>query len=294
MKLYALMIVIFFQIGLFLPICQAESSFVHSKISKEKFDFIIDKVKKIYTPIIERLGYKFMIEGDWLSTRTNAYSNQKYDTKYIRLFGGYARKLGPGVFLQVVCHEVGHHLGGFPYKSFIGGASIINVSWSPTEGQADYFASLYCVRKVLADDTNRVIDVGGLELLPEKVKKDCKQQFKKPLDFEICLKNIKISLDAHKFRLHHSGENDSQTNGVGSTLKFSNEVVDVTRQDHASSLCRLTTSYQASLCNFEGLQQNDFISFDNEFAGVCHEKHGDKIGARPKCWFKSEFQPLVF
>ena len=40
----------------------------------------------------------------------------------------------------VICHEVGHHLGGFAFKT-----SILGDNWAATEGQSDYFAAHRCL-----------------------------------------------------------------------------------------------------------------------------------------------------
>ena len=43
-------------------------------------------------------------------------------------------------FAFVVCHEIAHHMGGFPFYSYT------SLGWAAAEGQADYWAAHTCLR----------------------------------------------------------------------------------------------------------------------------------------------------
>ncbi|MDA8791858.1 hypothetical protein N9N67_01360 [Bacteriovoracaceae bacterium] len=49
----------------------------------------------------------------------------------------------PNAFVLLLCHELGHFLGGPPYKITAKGSP----SWSSSEGQADYYATAVCLKK---------------------------------------------------------------------------------------------------------------------------------------------------
>ena len=59
----------------------------------------------------------------------------------IRIYGGLYRHpaMDDDGLQLVVCHELGHHFGGYPFKG---------EHWSSAEGQADYFATQSCARRL--------------------------------------------------------------------------------------------------------------------------------------------------
>lgn len=63
----------------------------------------------------------------------------------------------------MLCHELGHHLGGAPFKP--------DISWMSTEGQADYFSGSTCLKKIWRDEDNFKI-VSQLLIL-EALKSAC-------------------------------------------------------------------------------------------------------------------------
>lgn len=90
----------------------------------------------------------------------------------------------PDAYLSVICHEIGHHFDGFPKQ--------IGSSWSSFEGQADYFSTLKCMKEVLKRDPENEAVALALDL-PSEVKKQCKFQFPKDIDFNICLRLAKAA-----------------------------------------------------------------------------------------------------
>ena len=71
-----------------------------------------------------------------------AYAARGFSGEYsVEIFKGvrYHRLMTPDVYAMIVCHEIGHHLGGFPEKR--------GSSWAAVEGQADYYANLKCLRR---------------------------------------------------------------------------------------------------------------------------------------------------
>ena len=124
-----------------------------SNITKKEFNKILDSVKKVYGPIFKSQRMNFRIESQWEDKQVNAFAGTRGSDRYILLYGGYARHkmMTKDAYLSVICHEIGHHLGGFPKKNAN--------TWSSSEGQADYFSTLKCMKEVLReDDENKEID----------------------------------------------------------------------------------------------------------------------------------------
>ena len=133
----------------------------HQKgISRDIYDAVISKVESVYAPIVARKGAKLKIMRLWDSGIVNAGTCPNSKREWIvNMYGGLARHAltTPDSFAGVICHELGHHLGGYPRKS--------TAFWASNEGQSDYFASTKCLRRVFRKDNNRAI-VEGMNVPP--------------------------------------------------------------------------------------------------------------------------------
>ena len=79
----------------------------------------------------------------------NAFAKQGASTWEVHMYGGLARHQAVTAdgFALVVCHELGHHLGGAPQKVDWFG----RLRWASNEGQADYWGTAKCFRKLLEE-----------------------------------------------------------------------------------------------------------------------------------------------
>jgi len=120
-----------------------------SNISEFEFTQLIERFERTWSPEVKRItGKNLIVEGRWHEAKVNAHATR--DPKrnpVIVLLGGMARhpEMTKDGLLFILCHELGHHLGGAP-KKFRGSSSLR--SWSSAEGQADYFASTKCMKKI--------------------------------------------------------------------------------------------------------------------------------------------------
>ena len=116
-------------------------------VDQETFFSILQAVQLVYAPIVAEHGGNLIIHPAWDVDEPNAFATRLNDGKdwIVQVNGGIARAsyMSADGLLLVACHEVGHHLGGAPYKS--------TSAWkAAAEGEADYFASLKCMRTVLS------------------------------------------------------------------------------------------------------------------------------------------------
>lgn len=243
-----------------------------SNISKKDFNRILDSVKKVYSPIFKSQRMNFRIESQWEDKQVNAFAGTRGSDRYILLYGGYARHklMSKDAYLSVVCHEIGHHLGGFPKKN----AS----TWSSSEGQADYFSTLKCMKEVLREDHDNKEIALALEL-PDEVKKQCRFQYQSPNDYYICLRSAKAAEE------HGRVIQDLDTKGALSNASLMTPapyIVYETNLKHPDAQCRLDTKYQGALCNV-----STKISLDDldEEVGTCTFNNFNILGNRPACWF---------
>lgn len=253
-------------------------------ITAEEFNKAIDEVETIYAPIISNMGAKLHIERNWEDGTVNAYASQSGNTWKVAMFGGLARHatITKDGMALVVCHEIGHHIGGAPKKGgsaggggWWGGQGGGAVSWASNEGQSDYFATLKCLRKAWINDNNEEI-VKNLNA-PKVVTDLCKKTYKNTDDAAICV------------RTSMAGKSVSDLFSALGKLpetKFEtpdSKVVSATNDNHPQAQCRLDTYYQGSLCD---INMNEDVSQTEEVKGTCHGSLGHKIGTRPLCWFK--------
>jgi hypothetical protein len=183
----------------------------------------------------------------------------------------------------VVCHEIGHHIGGAPKKGQSSGegggwwgGQVGGLSWPSNEGQADYFATLKCLRKAWNNDNNTEI-VKTLNA-PKAVVDVCSKRYRKnKVDSALCV------------RMAMAGKSVSDLFSVLGKLPATDfstpdtKVVNSTDHNHPKAQCRLDTYYQGALCD---INMNEDVSQTDEIQATCHPSLGYKIGTRPLCWFK--------
>lgn len=244
-----------------------------SSMTEAKFNEVIAKVEKFYKPIVKEKGGNLNVQRNWTDGTVNAYASRSGTTWNVAMFGGLARHatVTEDGFALVVCHELGHHIGGAPRKTGAGASA-----WASNEGQADIFGSMKCLRRVFGAEDNIAI-VSKLEV-PEIVKKDCESQFKSAEEIAICE------------RASLAGQSLANLFQVLSNLPKAPDFatpdmtrVTTTNHNHPKSQCRLDTYYQGSLCD-KSLDED--VSNTDENQGVCSVSNGDKVGNRPLCWFK--------
>jgi hypothetical protein len=242
-----------------------------SSITQEIFSKSMDRVYDIYAPIVKSKGGQLEMVKNWTSGEVNASAsrspvNPKIWT--VEMFGGLARHplMTTDGFMMVICHELGHQIGGAP---------IIARDWAANEGQADYFASLKCLRRILEKDDNVGI-VAGMNIEPVVTKK-CEAVYKSANEVAICQR---IGTAAKVLAKILSGLDERSTvNHSTPDLK----VVMRTNDNHPAAQCRLDTYFQGALCD-----KSFSIDVDNKdpIIGSCVKRDGYIDGVRPLCWYK--------
>jgi hypothetical protein len=241
-------------------------------MTKERFEAIVNRVYSTYSPIVKALGATLEMDNNWDDETVNAYANRTGNTWHVNMFGGLARHplTTDDGFLLVVCHETGHHLGGFPKMG-----SIFGNSWAANEGQADYFGSLKCMKRVLEKDDNESI-VAKMNVDSEATKQ-CQMVYKSSGDIALCQR---IAM-AGKFLGALLGSLGGSTSVAFTTPDKS--VVKKTFNDHPQAQCRLDTYFAGSLCDKAFTED---VSTTSAIPGTCIKKDGYSVGPRPLCWYK--------
>lgn len=242
-------------------------------IDKEEFDFLIKKVEAAMSPIVsETLKKKLVFNSFWENATVDAATTRDEEfNPVINVYGGLARHplISRDGFLLLLCHEVGHHLGGAP-KSFRGKTT--TRGWSSAEGEADYFAVTKCLPRIFNDGND--LKNSSLELETINLK-NALLKCKDDVCARIILAGKKVSDVFASIR---------KSNALPEITNKDPSIVEQTYYMHPSPQCRLDTYIAGARC-----EMSIDILFDNfdPRIGACSS---NSIGARPECWFKeSEF-----
>ena len=256
-----------------------------SKVTHNDFVDVIDRITKLYEGDFGERGLKLYIQNSWESGSVNAYAQRKGGTALVNMFGGIARHetMNKDSLALVTCHELGHHIGGVPKKEKKGfnyGGNGKMHTWASNEGQADYFASMKCLRRYFEQENN-VKAIEGREV-PSFVKISCHNQFNLAEDVAICIRSALAGYSlANLF---------NSVRGRYSQLSFENKdpsKVLKTYDKHPAPQCRLDTYFAGALCDKD---LYDEVSDSEVDKGVCSRKEGYVIGVRPLCWFRPFYQ----
>lgn len=239
-------------------------------ISQNEFNAVIDKLEAIYAPIVADMGGRLTINRKWDDATVNANAT-RLGGWMVNMYGGLARhpSITSDGFALVLCHEIGHHLGGAPKVR-----GLFN-RWASNEGQADYFATLKCLRQAFLNDDNASI-VRTLNA-PATLVNACAKAWANKEDRNICVRNgmAGASVAGLFAALRNQAEAKFETPDTN--------VVRKTDDKHPAHQCRLDTYLQGALCE---KSFNEEVSQKDEVKGTCHGSTGHKAGLRPLCWFK--------
>lgn len=239
-------------------------------VTEEEFNAIIDQAEEIFVPIAAAHGGKLKIKRDWEKTTVNASANRFLSNWFVNMYGGLARR--PEVtrdgFNMVLCHELGHHLAGFPFR--------IASSWGANEGQSDYHATLACTRLMWKDQHEE--NARFRATVAATPKKLCDERNDSEAEQNLCYRQMMAGYStAALVAVLTKGEFSFETRDT--------KVVDRTSSAHPSAQCRLDTFVAGTLCkaqfNYDVIPKKEEAS--NEVA--CLNSHGDELAVRPRCWF---------
>lgn len=255
------------------------------KASKKMGDYqyvenLFNKFQTLYRDQFESLGGRltFIIDRD--SDVVNAHVKREGSLWKIIVNAGLIdhRHTTNGVLQMILCHEIGHHIGGQPYKS---GQN----DWVSVEGQADYFATTSCLKKLFKrfpKEAPRTLDFS--RTVAEQMREHCKKSRGNKLESQLCEKIIMISKQTTDF-LYKIGHTRRGPRGVRAKYEnFDETIVQVTMEQHPNRQCRLDTFIAGALCN-QGAEQS--------FHENCYRdsKKGSLVSRnayRPFCWFYHE------
>jgi len=242
-------------------------------IDEAYFNALIAKAQDIFAPIVAQHGANLVITGNWSDSTVNAYASRSGNIWEVKMFGGMARRseITKDGFALVICHELHHHLSGFP--TYAG-------EWAANEGNSDFGATAGCAERMLSeadpvptpapDPTPVPTPKPPCPFVPEVDATPCKG-FSFGGNATVCQRSIDGSISLGKLLAVLGGTKIPSINTPDKT------VVTKTSDKHPNAQCRLDTMYLGVLCsqkwNYGIIPQNK-----NEMAMV-------SCSSRPRCWY---------
>ena len=240
-------------------------------IDEAEFNAVMDEVAAVYEPIIKANGDKMVLNRKWDDGTVNASAQRSGKKVILNMYGGLARHnlITRDGFAIVMCHELGHHLGGAPK---IGGW--FN-KWASNEGQSDYFATLKCFRKVYGGEDN-IAFISNMNV-PTIVTEKCDEIYANSTDSALCQRSTMAAKSTADLlaSLRNSAAPKFDTPDT--------KVVAKTDNSHPAAQCRLDTYFAGAICDKD---MNDDVSAKDPNKGTCNRKDGDQTGLRSLCWYK--------
>lgn len=243
----------------------------HSAISEEQFNGVLDRLYAIYAPMAEARNSNLVFYRNFFVDEVNSFAARRGpggSDWIIEVSGGSARHplMTEDAFALNVCHELGHHFGGRPFFE------MPSMRWGSIEGQADYFATLSCMKKYLANENN----VAAMKsvAVPSIVSEMCQRNFISDNAVAICKRSAMAGLALGKF---------DASNLLLSAPSFSASFSYVVRRTyplHPPLQCRLITYLAGAVCPRGQDHWHDLGPVP------CTRNLGDLDGVRPRCWFK--------
>jgi hypothetical protein len=256
-----------------------------SNMTETDFHAVIDQVLDYYRSIVEGHGASLVANKLWTDPTVNASAVQEGSNWIVNMYGGLARRpeVNKDGFALVVCHELGHHLGGFPLKGD---------RWAATEGQSDYFATHACARKIWQDESQENSQAAAS--VHSSAKSLCDNSWANLGERNLCYRiaNASQSL-ADLLNAIGGGTTNPNYNTPDVTT------VDRTYESHPQAQCRLDTYIGGAACtdSFDDdkipgrlhAQGQGSLAAELEGASTsCMQAKGQTKGLRPRCWFKPQ------
>ncbi|MBX9767982.1 MAG: hypothetical protein K2X47_11985 [Bdellovibrionales bacterium] len=279
-------------------------------MTRPQFRKILDASEAVYQPVFKALGMQFYIEDMWYNDDVNACASigvpcskglrrpnvggrangspipvfrtvipkrddPAMNLRFVEIYGGLGRHpdMTPEALMLVICHEIGHHLAGYPRYDQ-------NTDPMATEGQSDYFATAKCARSIyeqMSPKTHQNWAWANKNRIPKEVLKPCTTNFPPASENAIYCARSSIAGYSLATTLASLG---APTTALSFTQKDPT-VVTETFESHPQAQCRLDTYVAGALCQ---VSHEIPFSVSSPIEGACLDPR--QGATRPKCWYK--------
>lgn len=259
-------------------------------LTEKQFNQVVQDIISEYRSEIENThGAKIDLELLWDDEEVNASAWQDGRTWRLTFYGGLFRRpeMTLDAFSLVVCHELGHHLGGFPFKF----PDTDSLDWAASEGQSDYFATQACLKRLWKNKKKE--NAAAATNVHAVVKSKCDVSYKGTPERNLCYRIGMAGLPLAQLLAALNPEDAPKEIGYD---KRDPAQVTVTDTSHPLGQCRLDTFMEGNLCTAEfeakvipgrrHAKGQASVAAEQEAATrSCTAYTGFKSGLRPRCWY---------
>jgi hypothetical protein len=244
----------------------------HQAVTEQSFQDVIGFVLSTFQPTLAAVGIRLDTKLRWSDPNRIAsividYNDEKHYT--LQVNGGDTKtpSFTNDGLAQVVCHEIGHILGGSPGNPYVARLAV--------ENQADYFAANVCLKRVFAKDPN--IEIMAQINVPVSIQNKCESVYVNPRQVALCERIMMAGYaSADDYRAYKK---------IKTPLSFDraeNAAKDV-NLSYASPQCRLESAIAGALCE-KGF--GTLLDSNGEIRALnCERSQGFNLGVRPACWY---------
>lgn len=260
----------------------------NAQITQAEFDLRIKALQDVYTPIVSHHRGRLSLKGLWTNDRIVARATQMFGSWKVEFSGGLARRpeLTPDGMTLIICHEIGHHLGGFPFA----GGSPLGGYWAAVEGQSDYYSTQVCARKMWSQETE--INASFAGSVKPFARAQCDLTFQSVEDRNLCYRTTVASESVILTMATLMNKPVPTFETPDATVRTA------TIEGHPAVQCRMDTLFQGSICAADFDDQlipgrsaaggRDGMEAEREAAmQSCSALDQYARGLRPACWFKA-------
>ncbi|WP_437578894.1 hypothetical protein [Sorangium sp. So ce887] len=263
-------------------------------VSESEVKLIVEGVAAAYAADAQAHGAQFTVRVMGSSTHIDIAEDRTWNivvgTDFFR--AGLTRDLAT----FIGCHEVGHALGGFPFKDgppqrtqVDGLAEGQFGTVSASEGQADYFASKDCLARIWGDDIDE--NSAYRTRVSPATQARCDGVWASDAERDLC---YRVAAVANDFGIW-LGRTPASTDTP------STRVLTGTNVNNMAAQCRVDTIFAGALCpvrnpgaDIPGLvpPYARLVEIDPTVeADAAYAACAEGPGARPRCWFRPNSTP---
>jgi hypothetical protein len=262
---------------------------VRAEFSQELWESSLSEFENHFAPVVRQHGAELKIERLWQSDADGGRCSRSQDGKLwnLHIYGEMARAKGTTTdsFAILLCHELGHHLAGYPFYSQY------HYEWAAAEGQAEYWAAQACLR----DLWSATPEVNSHFLQVDAPQ--CDAAFDTTPERLICRRTLKAIESWARYQVKKGGRVPSPERPDPTRVKE-------LKVAHPAAQCRIDSLVQGMLCTrsfdfslipgrLHRMGQNSIGAENEARATSCFAEDGFKQGARPACWFKKSTTELA-
>lgn len=249
-----------------------------------RYRSLIAEVFNEFSAETQQHGASVQIEFHENSSGTGAFTWRKDGGRVweFHFYDGILKttKINEDVLSLIVCHELGHHLAGYPFKD--------DSTWSAAEGQADFFSTHACAPRIWQDDGE--LNASYATRIPVALRLKCNDSFASQSRRDLCYRTV-AAVDVMR---HYEGRHQKV---LPALERMDPAVVAQTFTGHPAAQCRIDTQLFGTFCSRDfdfgrvpghlGVGRNTLDAERDASSSHCETSDFPQWMHRPRCWFAS-------